>query len=52
MPNFYVSLDEKFDAAILVTNQPGMDIDKLLKNGVPILDCTNTLQIQSGVTNL
>ena len=47
-----LSLDEKFDAAILVTNQPGMDIDKLLKNGVPILDCTNTYQNVDGIVQL
>jgi UDP-N-acetyl-D-glucosamine dehydrogenase len=46
------SLDEKFDAAILVTNQPGMDINQLLKNGVPILDCTNTYQNVDGVVQL
>ena len=33
-----LNLDEIFDAAILVTNQPGMDIKQLLHNGVPILD--------------
>ena len=47
-----LSLDEIFDAAILVTNQPGMDISHLLQNGVPILDCTNTYKGVEGVTLL
>ena len=47
-----LSLDEIFDAAILVTNQPGMDINHLLQNGVPILDCTNTYKGIEGVTLL
>lgn len=47
-----LSLDEKFDAAILITNQPGIDINQLLKNGVPILDCTNTYQNVDGVVQL
>jgi UDP-N-acetyl-D-glucosamine dehydrogenase len=47
-----LSLDEIFDAAILVTNQPGMDINHLLQNGVPILDCTNTYIGIEGVTLL
>jgi len=47
-----LNLDEIFDAAILVTNQPGMDIKQLLHNGVPILDCTNTYKGIEGVTPL
>jgi UDP-N-acetyl-D-glucosamine dehydrogenase len=47
-----LSLDEKFDAAILITNQPGMDINQLLKNRVPILDCTNTYQNVDGIIQL
>lgn len=47
-----LSLDEIFDAAILVTNQPGIDISHLLQNGVPILDCTNTYKGIEGVTLL
>ena len=47
-----LSLDEKFDAAIIITNQPGMDINQLLKNGVPILDCTNTYQNVDGIIQL
>jgi UDP-N-acetyl-D-glucosamine dehydrogenase len=47
-----LNLDEIFDAAILVNNQPGMDIKQLLHNGVPILDCTNTYKGIEGVTPL
>ena len=47
-----LSLDEKFDAAVLVTNQPGMDLTQLLKNKIPILDCTNTFQFTEGIIPL
>jgi hypothetical protein len=29
-----------------------MDLDQVILRGVPVLDCTNTLQIQNGVTSL
>lgn len=47
-----LNLDEKFDAAILVTNQRGMEINRLLQNGVPILDCTNSYKDVEGVIPL
>ena len=43
------SLDENFDAAVLITNQPGMNISQLIQNKVPILDCTNTYQNVDGI---
>jgi UDP-N-acetyl-D-glucosamine dehydrogenase len=45
-------LDDYYDIAILVTAQPGMDLDKLVSNNVHILDCTNTLERSSKVTSL
>lgn len=40
------------DVAILATLQPGMNLDLVISRGVPVLDCTNTLQNHIGVTNL
>jgi UDP-N-acetyl-D-glucosamine dehydrogenase len=45
-------LDDYYDIAILVTAQPGMDLDKLVSNNVHILDCTNTLERSSKITLL
>lgn len=45
-------LDDYYDIAILVTAQPGMELDKLFSNNVHILDCTNTLKKSSKVTSL
>ena len=42
-------LDWSFDVAILATNQPGMDIERLLARDLPILDCTNSIKSRSGV---
>jgi len=47
-----VDLDWRCDVAILATKQPGMDLSQLIKTGVPILDCTNSMAGQSGVTAL
>lgn len=47
-----VALDWECDVAILATNQPGMDLDRLIKTKVPILDCTNSISGQDGVTSL
>jgi UDP-N-acetyl-D-glucosamine dehydrogenase len=47
-----VGLGWECDVAILSTMQPGMDLDQVISRGVPVLDCTNTLQNQNGVTNL
>jgi UDP-N-acetyl-D-glucosamine dehydrogenase len=40
------------DLGILVTNQPGLDIQKISDLGVPILDCTNSHSGLKGVTLL
>ena len=47
-----VDLDWECDVAILATKQPGMNLDRLLERGVLILDCTNSLTGQAGVSSL
>ena len=47
-----VGLDWDCDVAILATKQPGMDPTELISRGIQILDCTNSLELQSGVTFL
>lgn len=47
-----VDLDWECDVAILATKQPGMNLDRLLERGVFILDCTNSLTGQAGVSSL
>ncbi len=47
-----VDVDWDCDVAILATNQPGMDLGKLTANGVQILDCTNSIIGQAGVSSL
>lgn len=47
-----VELGWQCDVAILATKQPGMNLDLLLASGVQILDCTNSLNRQTGVTSL
>jgi len=47
-----VDLSWKCDLAILATNQPGMDVEKLTKNGIQVLDCTNSIKKQPAVTPL
>ena len=47
-----VDLDWECDVAILATKQPGMKVDRLIAKGVQILDCTNSLPHQSGVSSL
>ncbi len=47
-----VDLNWDCDVAILATNQPGLDFSQLVANGVQILDCTNSITEQSGVTSL
>jgi UDP-N-acetyl-D-glucosamine dehydrogenase len=45
-----VDISWECDVAVVVTNQPGIDIKHLSKKGVPILDCTNSFPGLSGVT--
>ena len=40
------------DVAILATKQPGMQLDHLIARGVQILDCTNSISAQAGVSPL
>jgi UDP-N-acetyl-D-glucosamine dehydrogenase len=47
-----VDLDWKCDIAILATNQPGMDLSRLITNGVQILDCTNSITGRAGVSSI
>ena len=47
-----VDLDWHYDVAILATNQPGMNLTKLISRGIQILDCTNSISGQAGVTSL
>jgi UDP-N-acetyl-D-glucosamine dehydrogenase len=47
-----VEIGWECDVAILATVQPGMNLDLVISRGIPVLDCTNTLQNQTGVTNL
>ncbi len=45
-----VELDWECDVAILATAQFGINIDVLIRNGTPILDCTNSMKNTAGVT--
>ncbi len=47
-----VGLEWKCDVAILATNQPGTDLTQLIAKGVQILDCTNSLSVQAGISSL
>jgi UDP-N-acetyl-D-glucosamine dehydrogenase len=47
-----VDLSWEYDVAILATAQPGVNLNKLVTNGKPILDCTNTLDSYPNVTKL
>lgn len=47
-----VDLEWVCDVAILATKQYGMDLAPLFKNGVKILDCTNSISAQAGVISL
>ncbi len=47
-----VGLEWECDVAIIATNQPGMNLTELIFRGIQILDCTNTLNGQKGVSSL
>lgn len=47
-----VELDWECDVAILATMQAGMDIGSLIVRGIPILDCTNSIDVQPGVSSI
>jgi len=45
-------LDWECDVAILATKQPGMNLDQLIRRGVKILDCTNSITGHAAVSSL
>ena len=47
-----VDLGWECDVAILATMQPGMDLEQLIRRGVQILDCTNSMKNSNCVTSL
>jgi UDP-N-acetyl-D-glucosamine dehydrogenase len=47
-----VDLEWDCDVAILATKQPGMNLTKLISRGIQILDCTNSISGQAGVTSI
>jgi UDP-N-acetyl-D-glucosamine dehydrogenase len=47
-----VALDWNCDVAILATNQPGLDLSRLVAKGVQILDCTNSIPGLAGVYSI
>ena len=47
-----VDLDWNCDVAILATKQPGMNLNQLINRGIQILDCTNSISGQVGVSSL
>ena len=47
-----VDLEWDCDVAILATNQPGIDVGKLLRKGIKILDCSNSSNKLMGIESL
>ena len=47
-----VDLEWHCDVAILATRQPGMYLEHLIGRGIQILDCTNSITGQTGVSSL
>ena len=47
-----VDLEWNCDVAILATKQPGMHLEQLIAKGIQILDCTNSITGQPGVSSL
>lgn len=47
-----VDLDWNCDVVILATNQPGMNLTQLMDKGMKILDCTNSITGQAGVSSI
>ena len=47
-----VDLGWTCDVAILATKQPGMQLEQLIARGIKILDCTNAIPGQAGVSSL
>jgi UDP-N-acetyl-D-glucosamine dehydrogenase len=47
-----VEIQWECDLAIIATNQPGIEIEKLITKGTRILDCTNSLKNQPNVVSI
>jgi len=47
-----VNSDWNCDVAILATKQVGLDLSHLIRRGTLILDCTNSLKDENGVSHL
>jgi UDP-N-acetyl-D-glucosamine dehydrogenase len=47
-----VDLSWDCNVAIHATKQPGMYVEQLIRRGIQILDCTNSLKGLAGVTSL
>ena len=47
-----VDLEWECDVVILATKQPGMNLTPIIHRGIQILDCTNSLAGQAGVSSL
>ena len=47
-----VDIEWDCDLAILATRQPGMNLERLIARGIPILDCTNSMTSLEGVVSL
>ena len=47
-----VDLDWACDVAVLAIKQPGVNLDQLIAHGIKILDCTNSITGQTGVSSL
>jgi hypothetical protein len=47
-----VDYDWDCDVAIVATNQPGLDLKRLIEKNIKILDCTNSYGGEKGVTLL
>jgi UDP-N-acetyl-D-glucosamine dehydrogenase len=45
-------LSKEYDLVILATNQPEMDVKRIIGTGIRILDCTNSLKNQKGVSSI
>ena len=47
-----VNIEWECDVAILAISQQGIDLKTLVSRGTPILDCTNSFKLGTGVTSL
>ena len=47
-----VSEDWECDVAVITINQKGLSIEPILNRSIPILDCTNSFSLSTGVSSL